>query len=100
MAGAVAATAVVDQRGASAALAQRSGLSARTIVQVNHTATIAHRNKPIHGCSGASGDGPPRVALLREAGRALHRNRSASSGFPTIPYAFLYAWTTTSRAVA
>src|SRR5215213_8132831 len=41
-----------DQRRTSTALATRISLSERTMVQANHTATITHSNKPIHGCSG------------------------------------------------
>lgn len=44
-----AASVVVDQRSASAALATRSSLSARTIMQGNHTASKIHWNKPSHG---------------------------------------------------
>jgi short-subunit dehydrogenase len=46
---------VVDQRGASAALATRTSLSARTTVQGSHTASSTHWNKPHHGWSGAAG---------------------------------------------
>src|SRR5215212_5647320 len=45
----------LNQRGASAALVTRSSLRQRTTVQVIHTATTTHWNKPIHGCSSAPG---------------------------------------------
>ena len=50
-----AAIVVVDQRGASAAFATCSSLSARMTVHGNHTASRIHWNKPNHGWSGAPG---------------------------------------------
>jgi hypothetical protein len=54
---------ICDQRGASATLAPRSSLSARTTVQGNHTASSTHWNKPHHGWSGAPGGRKPEVLL-------------------------------------
>jgi hypothetical protein len=49
-------------RGASLALTTRSSLSARTIVQGNHTAIVTRCTDPPHECSGAS-DGITRAKV-------------------------------------